>query len=72
LPQTIPVRLREEKVARRRCRVRRGPFRGIEGVVVERINPSRLILHVDILSRGAALEIDADSLPNFSSLTTVA
>lgn len=46
----------------RRCRVRKGPFRGIEGMVIERIKPTRLILHVDILGRGAALEVDADLL----------
>ncbi len=49
-------------VVGRRCRVRKGPFRGIEGVVVDRRGNARLILHVDILGRGAALDVDADLL----------
>jgi len=44
----------------RRCRVRAGPFRGLEGVVVERSRRTLLVLQVGILGQGAAMEIDCD------------
>lgn len=43
----------------RRCRIKAGPFRGLEGVVVHRNRVARLVLEIDILGRGAAMEIDA-------------
>ena len=46
----------------RRCRVKAGPFRGLEGVVVNRNKVARLVLQVGILGQGAAIEIDADLL----------
>lgn len=45
-----------------RCRITRGPFYGLEGVVLERKRLARLVLQVDILGQGAALEVDADFL----------
>ncbi len=42
-----------------RCRVRSGPFQGLEGVVIQRNDETRLILEVDMLGQGASLEIDA-------------
>lgn len=42
-----------------RCRVTAGPFQGLEGVVIRRRRIARLVLHVDVLGRGAAMEIDA-------------
>ena len=44
------------------CRVRSGPFRGIEGIVVRRKTLARLVLQVSILGQGASLEVDADLL----------
>lgn len=44
------------------CRVTKGPFLGVEGRIIERQSMTRLVLHVDILGQGAALEIDADFL----------
>jgi transcription antitermination factor NusG len=44
------------------CRVKAGPFQGLEGVVVHRANVTRLVLQVSILGQGAAMEIDADLL----------
>ena len=41
----------------RRCRVRTGPFEGIEGVVIERGGPTRLVLQVKMLGQGA---VDGD------------
>ena len=46
----------------RRCRIRGGPFQGIEGVVVHRKAVARLVLEVGFLGQGASLEIDADLL----------
>ena len=45
-----------------RCRIRSGPFMGLEGVVVSRNGVARLVLGVSILGQGAVLEIDTDLL----------
>ncbi len=45
-----------------RCRVKAGPFRGLEGVVVQRRGSVRLVLQVTMLHSGVALEIDIDLL----------
>jgi transcription termination/antitermination protein NusG len=44
----------------RRCRVARGPFMGLEGVISSRLGATRLVLEVGILGQGAALEMDID------------
>lgn len=44
------------------CRVTKGPFLGVEGRIIKRQSMTRLVLNVDILGQGAALEIDADFL----------
>jgi transcription termination/antitermination protein NusG len=49
-------------VVGRRCRVVRGPFMGIEGMITDRLGPQRLVLQIGILGQGAALEIDIDLL----------
>jgi transcription antitermination factor NusG len=41
-----------------RVRVRRGPLRGIEGLLVRFRNQDRLVLSVDLLSRSVATEIN--------------
>src|SRR5205823_1760905 len=46
----------------RRCRVMAGPFEGLEGIVVQRDQITRLILQVSVLGGGAALEIDSSLL----------
>ena len=46
----------------RRCRIRAGVFRGIEGVVVHRKGITKLVLQISMLGQGAALEIEADLL----------
>jgi transcriptional antiterminator RfaH len=45
-----------------RCRVAAGPFMGIEGVVIENQRLTRLVLQVDMLGQGAALEIEPHCL----------
>lgn len=49
-------------VVGRRCYIKAGPFKGLEGVVVHRNKTARLVLQVSILGQGAALELDADLL----------
>ena len=43
----------------RRCRVRSGPLRGVEGVVVRRRNPCRMYISATMLGQSAVIEIDA-------------
>jgi transcription antitermination factor NusG len=46
----------------RRCRVRSGPFEGIEGTIVSRDKPVKLVLQVSLLGCGAAMEVDVGLL----------
>jgi transcription termination/antitermination protein NusG len=46
----------------RRCRVKQGPLKGIEGTVVQRQGRTRLVLNVTVVGRGTSLEIDGDLL----------
>jgi transcriptional antiterminator RfaH len=47
----------------KRCRVVSGPMAGTEGIVVQRnAKSSRLVLFVQMLGQGAAVEIDTDLL----------
>ncbi len=41
-----------------RAEVRAGPFRGLQGVIEQRVRPDRLLLQVDTLGRAVSLEID--------------
>jgi transcriptional antiterminator RfaH len=43
----------------RRCRVKCGPFRGVEGVVLRRRNAWRMYVAVAVLGQSAMIEIDA-------------
>jgi hypothetical protein len=45
-----------------RCRVTAGPFKGMVGVVADQSKPSRLVLSVDVLAKGASLCIDTELL----------
>ncbi len=54
-----------------RCRVSAGPFRDMEGVVIEHKGATRLVLGVSMLGQGAALEIDQDLLEPLESLEPV-
>ena len=45
-----------------RARVTKGPLLGVEGVVVEEARRTCLVLHVEILGRGASVEIERDLL----------
>lgn len=47
-------------VVGRRCRVTKGPLMGVEGVIASRDQRNRLVLSIDVLGRGAALDIDLD------------
>lgn len=48
-----------------RCRVRAGPFEGLQGVIIDRSKPTRLVLKVDVLGQGASLDIDSELLEPF-------
>ena len=43
----------------KRVRIKAGPMRGIEGILVEKTNRHMLVLSVDVLKQGVALKIDA-------------
>jgi len=43
----------------RRCRVRSGPLRGVEGVVIRRRTPCRMYIAATMLGQSAVIEIDA-------------
>ena len=61
---SCPVQLDLYPFARvgQRCRVIKGPMRGVEGSIIKDDDVTRLVLHVSMLSRGASLEINADFL----------
>jgi len=44
----------------RRCRLTSGPFKDLEGIVIQHAGKSRVVLQVSFIARGAAMEIDAD------------
>jgi hypothetical protein len=46
----------------KRCRVARGPFRGLEGTVVQANGVAQVVLHVSILGQGASFETSVESL----------
>ena len=60
LEMTGSLELYPFAVVGRRCRIARGPFMGLEGVISNRLGATRLVMQVGILGRGAALEIDID------------
>lgn len=41
-----------------RVEVRSGPFRGLQGIIEDRLKDQRLILQIDILGRAVSVEID--------------
>jgi transcriptional antiterminator RfaH len=46
--------------AGQRCRVIAGPLLGLEGIVIQIKNVSRLVLQIDMLGQAASVEIDID------------
>jgi transcription antitermination factor NusG len=53
-PLTVEARLQPGT----RVRIRSGPFRGIEGVIVQRRGPTRLLVAVNFLQQGASVALD--------------
>jgi transcription antitermination factor NusG len=45
-----------------RCRIKEGPFAGMEGKVLHHSRPARFVLEVGMLGQGASMEIDAELL----------
>jgi transcription antitermination factor NusG len=48
--------------AGRRVRVKRGPFEGVEGILVRKKNAYRVVLSLDLIMRSASVEMDASDL----------
>ena len=46
----------------KRVRITKGALRGIEGIVLDNHNPTRMVMQVSMLGQGASLEISADLL----------
>jgi transcription antitermination factor NusG len=62
LSEQVPLTLYPFAVQGNRCRVKSGTLKGIEGSVVDWCGKTRLVLQVNMLGRGASLEIDVDLL----------
>lgn len=45
-----------------RCRIKSGPFKGLEGIVIQRNCIARIVLEVSVLGQGAVLEVDTELL----------
>ena len=50
-----------------RVRIKSGPLRGLEGILVRKKNLFRLVITVEMLGKSAAVEIDTCSLERLSS-----
>lgn len=48
----------------RRVRIKRGPLKGVEGIIVQRHGQHMIVLSVDVLQQGAALKIDTSQVEN--------
>jgi len=42
------------------CRITRGTFAGLEGIVISRKSKARVVLQVSFISQGASMEVDPD------------
>ena len=58
----LPIEEFTQIAVGQRARVTKGPLMGTEGVVIEEARRTRLVLHVEILGRGASVEIERDLL----------
>jgi transcription antitermination factor NusG len=63
LRASLGARLRAEPhpyiTVGRRVRVTRGPFAGVEGILIRKKNVLRVVVSLDLIARSAALEVDA-------------
>jgi len=46
----------------KRCRIKSGPFRDLEGIVIQRSKATKIVLQVSILGQGASMEIEPELL----------
>lgn len=58
LASNLPIAPEEKLQAGRPVRVVTGPLRGQEGVVIERLGKRRLLVTVELLQRGASVDLD--------------
>ncbi len=64
LPQAKGVQPHPYLKVGRRVRVQRGPFTGVEGILVRRKDAFRLVLSIELIMRSVSVEIDeADVVP---------
>ena len=62
LDSGLPIEEFPQIAIGQRARVTKGPLMGTEGIVIEEARRTCLVLHVDILGRGASVEIERDLL----------
>lgn len=62
LSSGVELEVHPQLVEGTRVEVRAGPFRGIRGVIDDRLSPGRLMLQVRSLGQSVSLEIDAEFL----------
>ena len=62
LESGLPIEEYPQIAIGQRARVTKGPLMGTEGVVIEEARRTCLVLHVEILGRGASVEIERDLL----------
>lgn len=58
----LPIEEFPQLAIGQRARVTKGPLMGTEGIVIEEARRTCLVLHVEILGRGASVEIERDLL----------
>jgi transcription termination/antitermination protein NusG len=57
-----PLKLFPFAVSGKKCRITHGPFAGLVGVILERVTPTLLVLQVDVLGQGLAMQVDGGIL----------
>jgi len=62
LDTDLEVRLEPQIVAGQRVKIRSGPLRGLEGIVVQRSGTLEVHLRLDFIGQAAALRLAADEL----------
>jgi transcription antitermination factor NusG len=62
LKSGLPIEEFPQLAIGQRARVTKGPLMGTEGIVIEEARRTCLVLHVEILGRGASVEIERDLL----------
>jgi len=67
----IPLTLESRLQAGRHVRIRSGPFRGVEGVIIRREGRTRLLVTVNFLEQGASMVLEDCEVETIGQLTPV-